>query len=181
MVDVLAQRYRQLEEEATRLHKHAAKLSVDAQHRTRPTTRRRLRVGGSAKIPERDFRSQIAAAGREAQYTLEIVSELGNSLGMAALSVLSSRLTQMIPCDSIAVHELKDELLGPVSWTARTACCCVAQIPLGEGISGWVAKHNKPILNGNPSVEPGYLNDPRKFSLLRSALSRFPWPARKAP
>jgi diguanylate cyclase (GGDEF)-like protein len=45
------------------------------------------------------------------------------------------------------------------------------QIPLGEGLSGWVAKHNKPILNGNPSVEPGYLNDRKKFSVLRSALS----------
>ena len=45
------------------------------------------------------------------------------------------------------------------------------QIPLGEGLSGWVTKRNLPILNGNPSVEPGYLNDPKKFSLLRSALS----------
>jgi GAF domain-containing protein len=26
-------------------------------------------------------------------------------------------------------------------------------------------------LNGNPSVEPGYLNDPTKFSTLRSALA----------
>jgi GAF domain-containing protein len=26
-------------------------------------------------------------------------------------------------------------------------------------------------LNGNPSVEPGYLNDPRKYSSLRSALA----------
>ena len=34
-----------------------------------------------------------------------------------------------------------------------------------------MAKHNKPILNGNPSVEPGYLNDPSRFSVLRSALS----------
>jgi diguanylate cyclase (GGDEF)-like protein len=42
---------------------------------------------------------------------------------------------------------------------------------MGEGLSGWVATHNKPILNGNPSVEPGYLNDPSKFSVLRSALS----------
>src|SRR5205085_9712346 len=29
----------------------------------------------------------------------------------------------------------------------------------------------KPIINGNPSVEPGYLNDPSKFSTLRSALA----------
>ena len=44
-------------------------------------------------------------------------------------------------------------------------------IPLGEGISGWVVQNNKSIVNGNPSVEPGYLNDPAKFSVHRSALS----------
>jgi GAF domain-containing protein len=45
------------------------------------------------------------------------------------------------------------------------------RIPVGEGLSGWVAQNNKPILNGNPSVEPGYLNDPGKYSTLRSALA----------
>jgi GAF domain-containing protein len=45
------------------------------------------------------------------------------------------------------------------------------RIPLGEGLSGWVAQNHKPILNGNPSVEPGYLNDPMKYSTLRSALA----------
>ncbi len=44
------------------------------------------------------------------------------------------------------------------------------RIPMGEGLSGWVAENRKPILNGNPSVEPGYLHDPSKFSTLRSAL-----------
>ncbi len=120
-----------------------------------------------------DFRSQIAAASREAQNTLELVSELGNSLGMAEmLSVLSSRLTQLIPCDAIAFYEFTDNLLKPVYVDGRDRMLFSSlQIPLGEGLSGWVAKHNKPILNGNPSVEPGYLNDPTKFSLLRSALS----------
>ena len=42
---------------------------------------------------------------------------------------------------------------------------------MGQGLSGWVAENNKPIVNGNPSVEPGYLNDPAKFSTLRSALA----------
>ena len=45
------------------------------------------------------------------------------------------------------------------------------RIPDGEGLSGWVAQNHKPILNGNPSVEPGYLNDPTKYSTLRSALA----------
>jgi GAF domain-containing protein len=45
------------------------------------------------------------------------------------------------------------------------------EIPLGMGLSGWVAENVKSIVNGNPSVEPGYLNDPTKFSVLRSALA----------
>jgi diguanylate cyclase (GGDEF)-like protein len=45
------------------------------------------------------------------------------------------------------------------------------EIPLGQGLSGWVAQNGKPILNGNPSVEPGYVNDPSRFSSLRSAVS----------
>jgi GAF domain-containing protein len=38
-------------------------------------------------------------------------------------------------------------------------------------LSGWVAQNHKAILNGNPSVEPGYLNDASKYSTLRSALA----------
>jgi diguanylate cyclase (GGDEF)-like protein/putative nucleotidyltransferase with HDIG domain len=172
VVRILASRYRKLEEEAARLYKPLSKLSVDAriERGTAPAAGFESAANGDS---QRDFRSQIAAAGREAQYTLELVSELGNSLGMAEmLSVLSSRLTQLIPCDSIAVYERKDNLLGPVYVDGRDRMLFSSlQIPLGEGLSGWVAKHNKPILNGNPSVEPGYLNDPKKFSLLRSALS----------
>jgi putative nucleotidyltransferase with HDIG domain len=45
------------------------------------------------------------------------------------------------------------------------------EIPVGGGLSGWVAENGKAIVNGNPSVEPGYLNDPSRFSTLRSALA----------
>ena len=34
-----------------------------------------------------------------------------------------------------------------------------------------MAQNHKPILNGNPSVEPGYLNNPTQYSTLRSALA----------
>ena len=172
VVEILGRRYRQLETEAIRLGRSAAKLSVNAR-----IERGKEPGAGFESSPNEDqqgdFRSQIAAAGREAQYTLDLISELGNSLGMAEmLSVLSSRLTQLIPCDSIAVYERKDNLLIPAYVDGRDRMLFSSlQIPLGEGLSGWVAEHNKPILNGNPSVEPGYLNDPTKFSVLRSALS----------
>ena len=45
------------------------------------------------------------------------------------------------------------------------------RIPVGQGLSGWVAENRKPILNGNPSVESGYLNNPSVFSTLRSAIA----------
>jgi diguanylate cyclase (GGDEF)-like protein len=32
-------------------------------------------------------------------------------------------------------------------------------------------ENNQPIVNGNPAVEPGYLNDPQKITMLRSAVS----------
>jgi GAF domain-containing protein len=45
------------------------------------------------------------------------------------------------------------------------------EIPMGTGLSGWVAENGKAIVNGNPSLEPGYLTDPARFSVLRSALA----------
>jgi diguanylate cyclase (GGDEF)-like protein len=45
------------------------------------------------------------------------------------------------------------------------------QIPLGQGISGWVAENRKPKLNGDPTAELGYLADQIKFARVSSALS----------
>jgi diguanylate cyclase (GGDEF)-like protein len=45
------------------------------------------------------------------------------------------------------------------------------KIPLGQGLCGWVAENSKPIINGNPMVEPGYASDSRRNTELRSALA----------
>jgi len=45
------------------------------------------------------------------------------------------------------------------------------QIPVGQGLSGWVAQTGRSILNGNPAVESGYMDDPSRFTTLRSAVS----------
>jgi diguanylate cyclase (GGDEF)-like protein/putative nucleotidyltransferase with HDIG domain len=173
VVEILARRYRDLEEEALLHTRSAAKLSLDARIERGKAPAVGFESAAASEEPQGDFRTRIAAAGREAQNTMELVSELGNSLGMAEmLAVLSSRLTLLIPADSIAVYECQNEFLRPVYVDGRDRILFSSlKIPLGEGLSGWVAKHNKPILNGNPNVEPGYLNDPSKFSLLRSALS----------
>jgi diguanylate cyclase (GGDEF)-like protein len=44
-------------------------------------------------------------------------------------------------------------------------------ISMSDGVSGWVAENKKPMVNGNPSVEPAFINEPNKSGLPKSALS----------
>jgi diguanylate cyclase (GGDEF)-like protein/putative nucleotidyltransferase with HDIG domain len=128
----------------------------------------------SAGTPQSgDFLQSIAAARQEVQALFELAQDLGNSLSLdETLSVLTVRLRRMIPCDAIAIYIRRDNVLIP-EYVAGDDFRLFSslEIPMGQGLSGWVAENRKPIVNGNPSVEPGYLNDPVKFSKLRSALS----------
>ena len=121
----------------------------------------------------RDYLSSIAAARQEAQMLFELSHDLGTSLSLDdTLSMLSVRLKRLVPHDSMAVYIKRDEQLVPEFVSGDNfRLFSSLKIPLGQGLSGWVAQNNKPILNGNPSVEPGYLNDPTKYSTLRSALA----------
>src|SRR5580658_2981305 len=122
---------------------------------------------------ENTFLSSIAAARQEAQSLFELSQDLGASLSLKeTLSVFSVKLKPMVPYDAIAIYikreaELVPEYVNGDNYRLFSSL----RIPLGQGLSGWVAHNRKPIINGNPSVEPGYLNDPSKFSTLRSALA----------
>ncbi|HZZ16969.1 MAG TPA: diguanylate cyclase [Candidatus Sulfotelmatobacter sp.] len=122
---------------------------------------------------EATFLSSIAAARQEAQSLFELSQDLGASLSLGeTLSVFSVKLKPMVPYDAIAIYILRDEVLMPEYVNGDNyRLFSSLRIPVGDGLSGWVAQNKKPIVNGNPSVEPGYLNDPDKFSTLRSALA----------
>ena len=78
----------------------------------------------------------------------------------------------MVPYDAIAIYIRREaELIPEYVNGDNYRLFSSLRIPVGQGLSGWVAHNRKPIINGNPSVEPGYLNDPSKFSTLRSALA----------
>ncbi|MBV8205736.1 MAG: diguanylate cyclase [Acidobacteria bacterium] len=120
-----------------------------------------------------DFLSSIAAARREAQTLFELTHHLGNSLRLdETLLILAESVRKLVPHDAIAIYLLKEKRLRPEFVSGENSRLFLSlEIPLGQGLSGWVAHNRKPILNGNPSVEPGYLNDPAKFSTLRSAVA----------
>jgi diguanylate cyclase (GGDEF)-like protein/putative nucleotidyltransferase with HDIG domain len=172
VVKILQENYREWEEVARAQDARNSRLSKGAAVPNGQAPGAGLQLG-VAESHQPEFLAPIAAARQEAQTLYELTQELGNSLNLhETLSVLDSRLHRLVPYDAIAVYVRKDGLLIPQYVSGENARFFSAlQIPVGQGLSGWVAETAQPIVSGNPSVEFGYLNDPTKFTTLRSALA----------
>jgi diguanylate cyclase (GGDEF)-like protein/putative nucleotidyltransferase with HDIG domain len=130
-------------------------------------------VPNAAEVRATSFLASIVSARQEAQLLFELAQTLGNSLSLReTLSVVAIRLKEMIPYDLIVFYVCQDQKLVPryvhgVDYDLfRTL-----EMPIGQGISGWVAQHKKPIINGDPMAESKHLGDPTRVSVLRSTLS----------
>jgi diguanylate cyclase (GGDEF)-like protein/putative nucleotidyltransferase with HDIG domain len=174
IVEILVRRHRELEDlvRAEPLQdKRLSKYLMSAGGHTPATGFETGERRDSAANP--DFLSSIAAARQEAQVLFELTHELGNSLSLdETLSVLALRLKPMCPYDCIAIYVLRDNVLVPEYISGENFQLFASlRIQVGEGLSGWVAQNVRPIVNGNPSVEPGYVTDPARFTPLQSALA----------
>jgi diguanylate cyclase (GGDEF)-like protein/putative nucleotidyltransferase with HDIG domain len=180
VVAVLERRYVQLEQlvhqRTDNLGKQKLSTEVkdqegDAEPAIKPAAG--FEAQGKRRTPERSFLSSIAAARQEAQTLFELSQDLGASLSLGeTLSVFAVKLRRAMPYDAIAIYVRQgDELVPEYVNGDNFRLFASLRIPIGQGLSGWVAQNLKPILNGNPSVEPGYLNDVSKYSTLNSALA----------
>jgi len=126
------------------------------------------RVDGSL-----DFLASIASARQEAQMFFDLSSDLGTSLSLdETLSVASLRLRKLVPFDTVVFYICRDGRMKASYVSGENARLFSAlSVPLGEGLAGWVAANGKTIINGNPLVEHGYVNDPDQHTTLRSALA----------
>ena len=133
-----------------------------------------------SEVRSTSFLASIVSARQEAQLLFELAQTLGNSLSLReTLSVVAVRLKEMIPHDTIVFYVAEDEKLVPrymhgVDYDLFNSI----DIPFGQGISGWVAQHRQPIVNGDPAAETKHLGDPLRVSELQSALS-VPLPGRE--
>ncbi|HET7208227.1 MAG TPA: diguanylate cyclase [Terriglobales bacterium] len=127
---------------------------------------------GETRSREATFLSSIAAARQEAQALFELSQDLGASLSLGeTLSVFSVKLKRLVPYDSIVIYIRRDDELIPEHVSGDNFRLFASlRIPVGEGLCGWVAQNRKPIINGNPQVEPGY-NTNETHSPMRSALA----------
>jgi diguanylate cyclase (GGDEF)-like protein/putative nucleotidyltransferase with HDIG domain len=130
-------------------------------------------VPNAAEVRATSFLASIVSARQEAQLLFELAQTLGNSLSLReTLSVVAIRLKEMIPYDLIVFYVCQDQRLVPryvhgVDYDLFRSL----DIPIGQGISGWVAQNKKPIINGDPMAESKHLGDPTRVSVLRSTLS----------
>jgi diguanylate cyclase (GGDEF)-like protein/putative nucleotidyltransferase with HDIG domain len=179
VVDILDRRFVELE--------HLAQIEEKAGTLTGLSKTARVRRGaapaaGFEKGPEpttigqadnTDFLTSIASARQEAQTMFELSQDLGVSLSLSeTLSLLSMRLRRLIPYDSIAVFVNRNGWLLPELVSGENfRMLSSLKIRVGEGLCGWVAENCKPIVNGNPQVEAGYVVDQEKHTTLQSALA----------
>ncbi|MGD0760880.1 MAG: HD domain-containing phosphohydrolase [Candidatus Sulfotelmatobacter sp.] len=179
VVEILDRRFVELE--------HLAQIEEKAGTLTGLSKTARVRRGaapaaGFEKGPEpttigqadnTDFLTSIASARQEAQTMFELSQDLGVSLSLSeTLSLLSMRLRRLIPYDSIAVFVNRNGWLLPELVSGENfRMLSSLKIRVGEGLCGWVAENCKPIVNGNPQVEAGYVVDQEKHTTLQSALA----------
>ena len=148
VVEVLARRYVELEQEARE------KIRC-----SRPLIQTDVKVERGA-APDAGFEA-VAGAGD--------VLQLQRGIAAATWTALAQRIQAVITCDALAIFEESGAAVHAI-YSDGTAAVTGLEVPLGKGLAGWVAEHHQPIINGNPAVEPG-LADKMNGVALSSALA----------
>ncbi len=177
VIAILQRRYVELEKLANEQPPQAPpKLSTDIKVERGAAPDAGFAESGEVYSTETSSRNRDARSARAKHVAIEI--ERFSRLAEAVLqpedifALLCIRLKNIVPFDSMAVYGVHGDVLTPQFVSGDNfRLFSSLTIPIGEGLSGWVAQNHKAILNGNPSVEPGYLNDPTRYSTLRSALA----------
>lgn len=129
-------------------------------------------MANDAEVRATSFLTSIISARQEAQLLFELAQTLGNSLSLKeTLSVVAVRLKEMIPHDSIVFFVCQEGMLIPeyvhgIDYDLFSSI----RIPVGQGLSGWVASNEKPITNGNPAAETFQVGSASRVTTLQSAL-----------
>jgi len=89
-------------------------------------------------------------AGREAYLDIDFLHELGKRLSSAPLSQVLTRIVRFISdfvkCDSCFIYILEgNELILRASSNPHKDAVGKLGLRVGQGITGWVAQHKKPV------------------------------------
>jgi diguanylate cyclase (GGDEF)-like protein/putative nucleotidyltransferase with HDIG domain len=98
----------------------------------------------------------IAMAHREIYALYEIAQSMGTSLGIAdTMALVSSKLTKIIPWSGCALFLSQNEgetLKCRYAAGADAPQLLNATLSMDEGLSGWVARNRRTLVNANPTI-----------------------------
>ena len=158
VVAALKARYRELEVMATsQKPEERPKLSVDAK-----ITRGAAPAAGFAE-PASGVRN--AAGDKELVAAFSNIGSQSQNISFGeAVSTALLRLRNGIAFDSFVLFAAEGDMLVPAFVLGENARAFARlRIYKGQGLAGWVAENSNSIVNGNPLVEDGYVNEPTEL------------------
>jgi diguanylate cyclase (GGDEF)-like protein/putative nucleotidyltransferase with HDIG domain len=161
----------QLREEAEKNEQTVRKLNMPEASVTgvgRPATGFSHEPSKSSSVFE-----DIALAHREIYALYEIAQAMGTSLGVAdTMALISSKLANLVPFSSCALFLFTEESDSLRCGFATGLDADVLQkltVRSGHGLTGWVARNRRPLVNARPSADLEAAGADRQ-TLLQSAL-----------
>jgi diguanylate cyclase (GGDEF)-like protein len=116
----------------------------------------------------------IALAHREIYALYEIAQAMGSSLGVSdTMALISSKLSNIVPFSCCALFLYNDETeMLPCRFATGVEADIIHQLTIrnGHGLTGWVARNRRPLVNALPSTDLEAAGFPSDRTTLRSAL-----------
>jgi diguanylate cyclase (GGDEF)-like protein len=123
----------------------------DSSPHARPAT------GLAPEQSKKNVFEDIALAHREIYALYEIAQAMGTSLGVSdTMALISAKLANLVPfsCAALFLHDEETDALRCRFATGADADV-IQQVAVrsGEGLTGWVARNRRPLVNARPSAD----------------------------
>jgi diguanylate cyclase (GGDEF)-like protein len=116
----------------------------------------------------------IALAHREIYALYEIAQAMGSSLGVSdTMALIASKLSNIVPFSCCALFLYNDEAdMLRCRFATGTEADTIQQLRIksGQGLTGWVARNRRPLVNARPSTDFEAAGLPPDSTTLESAL-----------
>ena len=141
------------------LQAEAAKLE-QAMRKPAPAAQPSLGQPATGLTPEpskKNVFDDIALAHREIYALYEIAQAMGTSLGVSdTMALISAKLSNLVPfsCAALFLFDEETETLR-CRFATGTDADIIQQVSVrsGEGLTGWVARNRRPLVNARPSAD----------------------------
>ena len=131
-------------------------------------------ASGLVNDSEKNVFQDIALAHREIYALYEIAQAMGSSLGVSdTMALIASKLSNIVPfscCALFLYNEEADMLRCRFATGAEAETVQQLRIKSGDGLTGWVARNRRPLVNARPSTDFEAAGLPPDSTTLQSAL-----------